>query len=363
MVEETNSSPTFDFDSHRQKAVDAYVKVRPTYEAFSGILKNILEECLASKQIQCHSIEARAKTLQSFADKASKPCSDNPDKPKYENPLVDIKDLAGVRVITFFPKTIDKVDAVVVDEFDIIEKSDKSDILDQEEKLGYQSVHYLVKLKDSRSNLSEYKRYKDLVAEVQVRTILQHAWAEIEHDIQYKSVVTIPNSIKRRFMALAGLLEIADREFQSIQDEDKQLRIKARKSVIEGKLQDVEITPDALKAYLDKRLGSDGRMTDFSYSFATKVLLNIGFSNLKQIDDCTINYDDDKISRILWGKRQGQMTRFEEMLLASLGETYKLKHPWGKAKYDWWFAGCDRKLKKLSEAGIETGKCSAYIKE
>jgi hypothetical protein len=62
-----------------------------------------------------------------------------------------------------------------------------------------------------------------LVAEIQVRTILQHAWAEIEHDTRYKAVDVAPTAIARRFVALAGLLEIADREFQALQDSYKPL--------------------------------------------------------------------------------------------------------------------------------------------
>jgi hypothetical protein len=77
------------------------------------------------------------------------------------------------------------------------------------------------KMNTTRSGLAEYQSYKDLKLEVQVRTILQHAWAEMEHDIQYKSPNAIPTLIKRRFIALAGLLEIADREFQTLQDENE----------------------------------------------------------------------------------------------------------------------------------------------
>lgn len=54
-------------------------------------------------------------------------------------------------------------------------------------RLGYQSIHYLVKLPDQKTEWAEYKRFEGLIAEIQVRTILQHAWAEMEHDIQYKS--------------------------------------------------------------------------------------------------------------------------------------------------------------------------------
>jgi len=48
---------------------------------------------------------------------------------------------------------------------------------------------------------------------------LQHAWAEIEHDLGYKVGATIPVPVRRRFSRLAGLLEIADREFKEIRDE------------------------------------------------------------------------------------------------------------------------------------------------
>src|SRR5205085_10639701 len=134
------------------------------------------------------------------------------------------------------------VDTILCKEFQIHERTDKSDILREEERFGYQSVHYVVSLKENRITLPEYRKYRDLVAEIQVRTILQHAWAEIEHDIQYKSVETIPAQIRRRFMSLAGMLEIADRKFQAIQKEDEDLRTSARQSVKEGRLDEVEMT-------------------------------------------------------------------------------------------------------------------------
>ncbi len=80
-----------------------------------------------------------------------------------------------------------------------------------------------MKLAPQRALLPEYERSADSITEIQVRTVLQHAWAEIEHDIQYKSASVIPAEIRRRFMSLAGMLEIADRESQAIQDADKRL--------------------------------------------------------------------------------------------------------------------------------------------
>jgi len=132
--------------------------------------------------------------------------------------------MAGIRVITFLPRTVNEVCEYIEQEFAILEKIDKSAELLDEGKFGYQSIHFLVKMHPSRAGLAEYQSFRDLVLEIQVRTILQHAWAEMEHDIQYKSTIVIPTLIKRRFIALAGLLEIADREFQTLQDENERIR-------------------------------------------------------------------------------------------------------------------------------------------
>ena len=337
----------FDFDSHRLQAIEKYRRVRPLYEEYAAVIRKILLEAFNALSIKIHSIEARAKAIESFGDKAATPAPEDPNKPYYPNPLSDITDLTGIRVIVFFPRTLDVVDGVIKTQFDVLERSDKIQSLIKEERFGYGSIHYIVRLNDNRTRLLEYGRFKGLVAEVQLRTILQHGWAEIEHDIQYKAVETIPNTIRRRFMALAGLLEIADREFQAIQDEDVRLATEARKSLQEGKLEQVEITPDALKAYLDKKLGADGRMKEFSYQWTAKLLHNLGFSDFKDIEECISGYDDDQLSRILWGTRQGQLTRFEYLLLAGMGENFIKFHLWKDR--DWFVNSMQRNLEKLRD--------------
>lgn len=347
------SKNSFDFDRHRLDALQNYQKVRPLYEEFSEVIKGIIKDSLKSLNIKVASIEARAKTLDSFANKAAEPSLSDPDQPKYKNPLKEITDLSGTRIITFFPRTIEEVDKVIDSEFEVLEKSDKADVLKLEERFGYQSVHYIISLKSNRTSLPEYRPYRGLNAEIQVRTILQHSWAEIEHDIQYKSLETIPVSIRRRFMSLAGLLEIADREFQAIQDEDERLMQEARESVKEGRLEKVEITADALKAYLDKKIGADGRMTGFSYDWTARQLRRLGFTNFREIDECISSYDHDYLSRTVWGGRQGQLTRFELQLLAGMGEYYIKTH--SLATVEWFVKDRQNDLQKMRQAGIKIG--------
>lgn len=342
----------FDFAAHEQSAVNAYLKVYPYWTDVAAATGRVIEQAIRSRGIQVHSVQFRSKDPASLGRKASKPSDADPLQPKYRNPLQEITDLSATRVITFFPRTIEAINAVLQEEFEILDRSDKTEDLLEEERFGYQSVHYLVRLSKARAGLAEYQRFAGAITEVQVRTILQHAWAEIEHDIQYKSSAAIPRDIRRRFMALAGMLELADREFQAIQDQDAALNTAARALVEQGKYAEVEVTPTALKLYLDRRLGADGRMSDFSYDWTVRLLKRLGFRTLDQINDCIAKHDDDKISRVLTGTRQGQLTRLEYLLLASMGEKFIERHTY--AGQPWFGPRLRGQLKKLQEAGIPT---------
>jgi len=242
---------------------------------------------------------------------------------------------------------------LVQEEFDAFQRVDHTASAEREQRLGYLSVHYLVRLGSNRTKLSEYKKFDGLTAEIQVRTVLQHAWAEIEHDIRYKSTSTIPQAISRRFLTLAGLLEIADHEFEAIQKEDAYIRANARTLIEERRLNEVEITPDALRSYLDVRLGSDDRISDFTYDWMAKILLSLGFQNLGQVDECISGLDDDKLSRIALGGRGGQVSRFEVLLAASMEENFVKNHAWGERT--WYRELLRRWRENLRKAGITVG--------
>jgi len=349
---------SFDFAAHTQKFVEEYQKRRPDYEGYAGEIANLLEKALRARKIPYATIEKRAKGIESFRKKVSKQSREDLALPKYLNPLTDIEDLAGVRVITYFLETIEEVDEVIYELFDVREKLNKREKLEQTERFGYQSVHYIISFSQERLKFLELLNYAELKAEIQVRTILQHSWAEIEHDIQYTSVETIPATIRRRFAALAGLLEIADREFQAIQAEDRQLKALARQSVLENKLEGLEITPDAVKAYLDKLLGPDARVTDASYSFTASMLHHLGFEDFHEIDVRIVEYTrinlDKDLSTIAWRAKQGQIMKFETLLLASMGRSFISKHP--RATVNDFGERYGKAVRRLRQAGIDVGK-------
>jgi putative GTP pyrophosphokinase len=342
--------------SHADRTVVEYLRVQPFYFDLAEVVARIAKQSLDSRGIKIHSVQSRAKDPSSFGRKASTPLEDAPSLPKYPDPLKQITDLAGVRIITHFLSTVADVDDMLTAEFNIIEKSNKGVALIESDRFGYQSIHYLLRIKSDRAGLPEYQRFSAHIVEVQVRTILQHAWAEIEHDIQYKSLRAIPTAIRRRFVALAGMLEIADREFQAIDDTNRTLEDTAKEKVQAGDLTGAEITPRALKFFLDRRLGPDGRMSEWSYDYTAGLLKTLGFHDLKEVEAAISPYGDGhKLCGVLYETKQGQIFRFEQMIMAALGEQWVARHPWAK-KEAMWVERFRAHLKAFNDAGIKTGE-------
>jgi len=137
-----------------------------------------------------------------------------------------ITDLAGVRIIAYFPSDVDKIVPLIEKEFKVDPKHSVDKRLSSDPAIfGYASIHFVVEFRPEMLKLPEYALFDKMKCEIQVRTILQHAWAEIEHDIVYKSPGEIPfRRVRRRFACLAGLLEIADREFESLRQDEMAVR-------------------------------------------------------------------------------------------------------------------------------------------
>ena len=93
----------FDYGAHEQKAIAAYLRAQPFYQALSSVIARVIEECLNKRKVVVHSVQHRAKEVGSFGRKAVIPSEADPNRPKYDRPLEQITDLAGVRVIAQTP--------------------------------------------------------------------------------------------------------------------------------------------------------------------------------------------------------------------------------------------------------------------
>jgi len=222
-----------------------YEQNQSLFESLANKVADILKENVEEKQVQYHSISFRRKSLESFTAKAK--------KDKYADPANQIMDIAGVRVITYLETDVSRIAEIIEGLFDV----DLANSLDQSkllgsDRLGYRSVHYVAKFDKNRCKLPEYKRYKGLPFEIQIRSLLQHAWAEIEHDRNYKFSGKLPTELERRFYLIAGALEIADHEFVAIATEIDKYKNEVKQDLMRGDL-DIEITTASLTEYLSNR--------------------------------------------------------------------------------------------------------------
>jgi len=116
------------------------------------------------------------------------------------------------------------------------------------DQFGYKSVHYVISLSSPRRDLAEWTEFEKFKAEIQVRTILQHAWAEIDHEIRYKNEENIPIEIKRRIYRLMALFELADEEFQNLKYSTEGVKGKYLEDITWGNLK-IKLNVLSLAAY------------------------------------------------------------------------------------------------------------------
>lgn len=271
---------------------EEYRRLRPNYEIFCERLANLIEMLLREAGIKVHAIERRAKEVESFQQKLQKP------EKYYTDPLRQITDLCGIRVIAYYLDDLERIGKLLEQEFDLdkLNSSDRGALLKPNE-FGYHSHHYVVKLSHVRSELSEWRALSNICAEIQVRTVLQHAWAAISHALQYKAKANVPAELSRKLYRVSGLLELADEEFTEISNLNKNISRSVAISINEGNLS-IDINRTSIIQYIDK---SEEAKT------ITQLAIKAGFRLWTESDIEENEYDP--ISEITWAcKRAGLKT-------------------------------------------------------
>ena len=195
----------------KDQILEAYTRLLPQLPHVLHSLETRLHELLNESGVALHSLEGRLKSPESLADKLARPDRD------YRG-IEQLTDLVAFRVIVLSEDLIEEVAKVIERSFDVdYSRSTNKLHRDDPSSFGYRSLHYVCTIPD-----------QVLQFEIQIRTILQHTWAEIEHDIGYKAGEDLPPHFRRRFSQIASLLEVADREFVAIRSEIKSYEARLR---------------------------------------------------------------------------------------------------------------------------------------
>lgn len=221
-----------------------YLERRPIHRGLADTVRSTMENLLRHSRIPYLAVSSRVKTLSSCVEKIG--------RKSYAEPAAEITDIVGVRIITFIETDVDRACRVITESFETVPaaSSDKLEALGVD-RFGYRSIHFVCDLGPSRLALPEFALYAGCVFEVQVRTVLQHAWAEIEHDRSYKFSGVLPTPLNRRLHAIAGMLEIADREFASIAAEVDAWQEEVETKTEKGDLE-IELTSASLVEYVKR---------------------------------------------------------------------------------------------------------------
>jgi ppGpp synthetase/RelA/SpoT-type nucleotidyltranferase len=214
----------------------------PKFDSLTSTVVSILENLLRAADIDFLAVTGRTKALTSIEGKIQ--------RKNYSNPQGELTDISGIRVIVYFESDVKRVSEVIEKAFRI----DKPNSLDRDallsvDQLGYRSVHFVCDLGASRITLPEYHHLSDLRFEVQVRTVLQHAWAELAHDRNYKFSGTLPRTLERELYLYAGMLEIADKGFDKLSREIEEYARNVRERATAGDY-DIELNSVSLEQFL-----------------------------------------------------------------------------------------------------------------
>ncbi len=196
-----------------RKQISQYKEMYPKYEKYAKILQEILSKA-AQKIAPLSIVQTRAKSVASFGEKIWRKRNTYPD------PINQFTDLCGARVITHTEVEVTAVCDFVKKNFDIDWNASEEDISQRlnPSEFGYRSIHYIVKLKQEGLSAAEDipPEIFGLKSEIQVRTLLEQAWADFAHDRTYKSSFQIPRKWQRELAVISASLEQADRDFSRI---------------------------------------------------------------------------------------------------------------------------------------------------
>ncbi len=326
----------------------------PVADSFVSLIRAILDEA----GINYLAVTGRAKSVASFAAKAQRLLDSGLEAIRAvdlrdgqaqldPDPLVDITDQVGVRVVTYVQSDVDAVAELLADSFIVLADRDMGLETARAGRFGYASRHILVSLDPhdpgtlAESPGAESDRPRDSTlpgeadrtayppayradrcASVQLRTVLQHAWAEFEHDIRYKGTIPpehVPD-LERRFTLAAGLLELADREFSTIRD---RLQQGMGDEDVHGDDDDPRIGAQELTTFLAGRYASAGWSRKDHYEWVSGLLLELGIGSLDELSEVLRPVDSAAVTeRMAYRYPAGAVRRLDDDLLARYGERY-----------------------------------------
>ena len=275
-------------DMHCEMILDEYRERMPVFEKIKSLVLERLRACLDENGIIVAGLEARIKTEKSLTGKLEL-------KGYKYRAIDDITDILGARIITYFSDEVDIISALVEKMFNIDWENsvDKRKMLEID-RFGYMSLHYICRIPETMYCDPAMPLLNQIRFEIQMRSTLQHVWANMQHDMGYKSDVEIPAEYQRNMSRLAGMLELADEQFSRIRKEITDYRRNVQSLVASGNFDEVPLNGDTFRSYCElkpfQRLAdkiatiNQAEMYDDSLMPYYNVLVHMGMKTIGDIE-------------------------------------------------------------------------------
>jgi len=287
----------YGLDLHCQMILDEYHENLPVLKKMKEIVMGLLRSKLKENKILVTALESRIKTEQSLAGKLELKGA------KYSS-LADITDILGARVITFYTDEVDKIAALAERSFNIDwENSVDKRKMHSLDSFGYNSLHYICRIPKELYYDPAMPMLNKFRFELQMRTTLQHMWANMYHDTGYKSGVEVPVEHLRNLNRLAGMLELADDEFSRIRTTINNYRRQVQTLVADGNFTEVPLDTDTFRSYLslgpyDKLNNkiaaiNQAEIQEVSMMPLFSILKSLGFNTLGDVEKLRKDYSDE----------------------------------------------------------------------
>jgi putative GTP pyrophosphokinase len=185
-------------DQQRSPLEDAYRRRWPILQKLADELAQLI--CSYVKdELRIDRISARAKDVDRFLSKAS---STNDGTPKYTDPIAQIQDQVGARIVVFYQADVERIETVVRKYFRAIEY--KNLVPESESEFGYFGRHLVMVIPGDVIGDDMNKEDVPSFFELQIKTLFQHAWAEANHDLGYKPGGRELTSEQKRLIAFTS---------------------------------------------------------------------------------------------------------------------------------------------------------------
>ena len=188
-----------DLEGFRQKLIE----IRPMLQAWGDFVSSRLKESGIDLQL----LQCRVKDPTSAIGKIT--------RKSYRDPMIEMTDLVGVRIVVLLTPELDRIREWVTNENDwdaTISRDPDLEMAERPEKFDYQSLHFEIRASKDQV-IDGVTVPKGTCCEFQARTLMQHAYAEVVHDNIYKSSWPAPTKAKRFVASSAALISTADHLF------------------------------------------------------------------------------------------------------------------------------------------------------